>query len=441
MSAEAAAAAPKEPGWGSKAFAVLQRIGKSLMLPIATLPAAGLLVRFGQDDMLGRFNSTFLKNVAAIMATGGNALLNNLPVIFAIGVAIGFAKKSDGTTAVAAIVGYLVYNAVSMQMFAGSKLKSQVLGLVIKNADQGVNQGVPPGGLKYGLDLTKPNPTGVLGGILVGIIAALLWQRYYRIKLPTWLAFFGGRRFVPIITAVVCLFLGVLMGWVWSPIGQGINDLSNWITRNSSIGLFIYGTLNRSLIPFGLHHILNAFPWFQFGTYTTANGTFHGDIARFLNGDPTAGLFMTGFFPIMMFGLPGAALAMWRSALPAKRKVAGSILISAALTSLVTGVTEPLEFAFMFVAPLLYAIHAVLTGISMSLMWSLGCKDGFNFSAGLIDFTLNWGKATKPWLILIVGPVYFVVYYGLFTVAIKFLNLKTPGREPDPELDELPASP
>jgi PTS system N-acetylglucosamine-specific IIC component len=438
MSAEDTSAGPKKPGRGSKAFAVLQRIGKSLMLPIATLPAAGLLVRFGQDDMLGRFHSTLLKNIAAVMSAGGGALLSNLPVIFAIGVAIGFAKKSDGTTAVAAIVGYLVYHAVSMQMFAGSKLKGQVQGLVIKNADQGVNQGVPAGGLTFGLDMSKPNPTGVLGGILVGIIAALLWQRYYRIKLPAWLAFFGGRRFVPIVTAVACLFLGVAMGWAWSPIGEGINSLSNWITRNSQIGLFLYGMLNRSLIPFGLHHILNAFPWFQFGTYTDAEGgTFHGDIARFLNGDPSAGLFMTGFFPIMMFGLPGAALAMWRSALPAKRKVAGSILISAALTSFVTGVTEPLEFSFMFVAPLLYMVHAVLTGISMSLMWGLGCKDGFNFSAGFIDFALNWGKATKPWLILIVGPIYFAVYYVLFTFSIKFLNLKTPGREPDPELDEL----
>ncbi|NUP51666.1 MAG: PTS transporter subunit EIIC [Catenulispora sp.] len=437
MSADAVAAAPKQPGWGSRAFAVLQRIGKSLMLPIATLPAAGLLVRFGQDDMLGRFDNTFLKNVANILAAGGTALLGNLPIIFAIGVAIGFAKKSDGSTAVAAVVGYLVYHAVSMQMFVGSRLKNQVLGLQIKNAAQDVNSAVQAGGLKYALDLTKPNPTGVLGGILVGIIAALLWQRYYKIKLPTWLAFFGGRRFVPIITAVACLFLGVVMGWIWSPIGQGINDLSNWITRNSSIGLFIYGALNRSLIPFGLHHILNAFPWFQFGSFTTPRGTFHGDIARFLNGDPTAGLFMTGFFPVMMFGLPGAALAMWRSAMPTKRKVAGSILVSAALTSFVTGVTEPLEFSFMFVAPILYAIHAVLTGISMSLMWGLGCKDGFNFSAGLIDFMLNWGKATKPWLILIIGPIYFVVYYGIFTVLIKVLNLKTPGREPDPELDEL----
>jgi len=440
MSADATAAAPKQPGWGSKTFAVLQRIGKSLMLPIATLPAAGLLVRFGQDDMLGRFSNTFLKNVATIMFVGGTSLLNNLPVIFAIGVAIGFAKKSDGSTAVAAIVGYLVYHAVSMQMFLGSAIKNQVLGLVIKNEAQEVNQAVPAGGLEYGLDLSKPNPTGVLGGILVGIIAALLWQRYYKIKLPTWLAFFGGRRFVPIITAVACLFLGVLMGWIWSPIGQAINDLAGWITRNSFLGLFLYGTMNRALLPFGLHHILNAFPWFQFGSFTTANGTFHGDIARFLNGDPTAGLFMTGFFPVMMFGLPGAALAMWRSALPTKRKVAGSILISAALTSLVTGVTEPLEFAFMFVAPVLYVIHAVLTGVSMSLMWALGCKDGFNFSAGLIDFILNWGKATKPWLILIIGPIYFVVYYGLFRFAIKFLNLKTPGREPDPELDEAPSS-
>jgi len=439
MSADAAAAAaPKEPGWGSKAFAVLQRIGKSLMMPIATLPAAALLVRFGQDDMLGRFDNTFLKNVAAIMSAGGTALLNNLPVIFAIGVAIGFAKKSDGSTALAALVGYLVYNAVSMQMFAGSKLKGKVLSVFIKSGDVGVNEAVPPGGLKTALDLTKPNPTGVLGGILVGILAALLWQRFYRIKLPTWLAFFGGRRFVPIITAGCCLLLGVLMGWVWSPVGQWIDDLSNWVAKNSVLGAFIYGTANRALIPFGLHHVLNSVPWFQLGSYTKPDGTtVHGDIARFLAGDKTAGLFMTGFFPVMMFGLPGAALAMWRAALPAKRKVAGSILVAAALTSFVTGVTEPLEFSFMFVAPLLYVVHALLTGASLAIMQGLGCKDGFGFSAGFIDFSLNWGIATKPWLILIVGPIYFVLYYVLFTFAIKLLNLKTPGREPDPELDEL----
>ena len=440
MSTDAAVeAAPKEPGWGSKTFAVLQRIGKSLMLPIATLPAAALLVRFGADDMLGSFHNTFMKNVAAVMAAGGGALINNLPLIFAIGVAIGFAKKSDGSTALAGLVGYLVYNAVSMQMFAGSKLKAKVLGVFVTSGDIGVNQAVPAGGLHLALDTRQPNPTGVLGGILVGITAALLWQRFYRIKLPTWLAFFGGRRFVPIITAVACLFLGVLMGWIWSPIGGWIDDLSSWVARNSVLGAFIYGTFNRLLIPFGLHHVLNSVPWFQLGSYTKPDGTtVHGDIARFLAGDKSAGMFMTGFFPVMMFGLPAAALAMWRAALPHKRKVAGSILIAAALTSFVTGVTEPLEFAFMFVAPVLFVIHALLTGASLAIMQGLGSKDGFGFSAGVIDFLLNWNIATKPWMILIVGPIYAVVYYLLFTFAIRLLNLKTPGRETDPDLAEIP---
>jgi N-acetylglucosamine PTS system EIICBA or EIICB component len=389
--------------------------------------------------MLGRFHVAILQNIAAVMVAGGNALLSNLPLIFAVGVAIGYAKKSDGSTALAAVIGYLVYNAVSMQMFAGSKLKGQVLSVVVANPDQDVNQGIHSGGLKYALDLTKNNPTGVLGGILVGITAALLWQRYYRIKLPTWLAFFGGRRFVPIITAVVCLLLGVLMGWVWSPIGIGINNLSKWVAQNSILGAFIFGTTNRALIPFGLHHVLNSVPWFQLGTYTAPNGqVYHGDINRFLHGDPSAGMFMTGFFPVMMFGLPAAALAMWRQALPRKRKVAGSILFAAALTSFVTGVTEPLEFAFMFVAPLLYVVHALLTGLSLALMQALGVKDGFGFSAGVTDFLLNWGIATKPWVILIVGPIYAVIYYALFTFCIKRFNLKTPGREPDPELAEIP---
>lgn len=430
--ASGAAPVPYEPRLGSKVFAVLQRIGKSLMMPIAVLPAAALLVRFGQPDMLGSFHVQIMQNIAAIMSAGGGALLGNLPMIFAVGVAIGFAKKSDGSTALSAVVGYLVYNAVSLQMFAGSKLKDQVLSLQPKIA------GDEHSGLKYALDVTKANPSGVLGGILVGITAALLWQRFYRIKLPTWLGFFGGRRFVPIITAVACLILGVLMGWVWSPIGIGINHLSIWVADNSVLGAFVYGTANRALLPFGLHHVLNSVPWFQLGSFTKPDGTVvHGDIARFLSGDKTAGMFMTGFFPVMMFGLPGAALAMWRAAMPAKRKVAGSILIASALTSFVTGVTEPLEFAFMFVAPVLYGIHALLTGASLAIMQALGAKDGFGFSAGFVDFALNWGIATKPWMILIVGPIYFVIYFLLFTWFIKKFNLPTPGREPDPELDEI----
>jgi N-acetylglucosamine PTS system EIICBA or EIICB component len=418
--------APSEPGLGSRVFAVLQRVGKSLMMPIATLPAAALLVRFGQDDMLGRFSA--LKQVAAVMAAGGNALLGNLPMIFAVGVAIGFAKRSDGSTALAAVVGYLVYNAVAMQMFVGSQLKKQIA------TDLPQTIKTPKTALTFSQAVTQGNPTGVLGGIIVGITAALLWQRFYRIKLPTWLAFFGGRRFVPVITAVACLGLGVLMGWVWSPIGIGINNASGWMTRNSVLGAFLYGTANRALIPFGLHHVLNSVPWFQLGSYTKPDGSVvRGEIPRFLAGDKSSGMFMTGFFPVMMFGLPGAALAMWRAAVPARRKVAGSILIASALTSIVTGVTEPLEFAFMFVAPGLYAIHALLTGASLALMQALGAKDGFGFSAGAIDFALNWNIATKPWLILIVGPIYFVVYYLLFTFFIRRFNLLTPGREPDPE--------
>jgi PTS system N-acetylglucosamine-specific IIC component len=264
----------------------------------------------------------------------------------------------------------------------------------------------------------------------MGLIAGLLWQRYHRVKLPPYLAFFGGRRFVPIITSLVAIVVSVLMSFAYPAFNSGLTSLGEWVTNNDILGGFVYGTLNRLLIPLGLHHILNNPPWFVFGSYTDASGgVWHGDIQRFLHGDPTAGAFMTGFFPIMMFALPAAALAIWHEARPEHKKAVGGIMLSAALTSFLTGVTEPLEFAFMFVAWPLYVIHAVLTGTSLALVNALGIKDGFGFSAGLFDFALNWNIATKPWLLIPIGIGYAVLYYFLFRAVIRRWNLRTPGRE------------
>jgi N-acetylglucosamine PTS system EIICBA or EIICB component len=420
MSASIAEGLPATPTPRSTVFAVLQRIGRSLMLPITVLPAAALLLRLGQPDLLGKY--TFLN--FSVLAKAGGVLLDSLPLLFAVGVAIGFARRSDGSTALAAVVGYLVFNAVTMTMFAGSSIKDQVLTTPAEFATPAV--AVP-----------KPNPTGVIGGIVIGITAALLYQRFYRVKLVSWLAFFGGRRFVPIVTAFAALILGVIFGWIWPPIGTGLNNLGDLLTSHGAIGAGIYGAMNRLLLPFGLHHIINSLVWFVFGTFQPPGGAaVHGDLNRFLAGDPTAGTFMAGFFPVMMFGLPAAALAMWRQARPAQRKVIGGIMLSVALTSLITGVTEPIEFMFLFVAPVLYGVHVVLTGVSLWLAAALGIKDGFGFSAGLIDYLLNFSKANtaKPLLLLLIGAVYAVVYYGVFSFLIKRLNLLTPGR--DPEADE-----
>ena len=274
---------------------------------------------------------------------------------------------------------------------------------------------------------------------MIGLLSAFLWQRYHRIKLPPYLAFFGGRRFVPIITAFAAVAISVLMSFVYPAFDAGITNLGEWVTANSVLGGFVYGTLNRLLIPLGLHHILNNPPWFIFGSYTTPSGeTVNGDIARFLEGDPTAGAFMTGFFPIMMFALPAAALAIWHTAKPSQKKLVGGIMLSAALCSFLTGVTEPLEFAFMFVAFPLYVIHALLTGTSMALTNALGIKDGFGFSAGFFDYALNFNIATGPLWLIPIGLGYAVVYYFLFRFVIQKWNLRTPGREED-EDEEQPA--
>jgi PTS system N-acetylglucosamine-specific IIC component len=420
MSASSAGAATKkEPGLGSKTFATLQRVGKSLMLPIAVLPAAGLLLRLGQDDLLGGVWAPF-----QILSLAGGAIFDNLAMLFALGVAIGFAKKSDGSTALAGLVGYLVFKNV-LTYYATPDLELQA---AVANSDFADKVKIPPA------DTVDP---GVFGGIVIGITSALLWQRYHRTKLPAALAFFSGRRLVPMLTAVAGIVWAIIFGFAWPPIGDALDSMASWMYDNGPVGAFAYGIANRLLIPFGLHHIINSFVWFQTPQCPTATGSTAGDLNCFFNateGREKYGLFMTGFFPIMMFALPAAAFAMVHEA---KDKVAASVLPAAALTAFLTGVTEPLEFSFMFVAPLLYGIHALFTGLSMAISYGIGARAGFTFSAGAFDYVLNFGKATKPLLLLVMGAVLAVVYYFLFRFAIRKWNLRTPGNEPDDaEVDE-----
>ncbi len=412
MSTATDSAAPAKKR-GSGLFQGLQKVGRSLQLPIAVLPAAGILLRLGQPDVFGADGFGWDK-VAAVFATAGGAIFDNLPMLFCIGVAIGFAKKADGSTALAALVGFLVYSNV-LKAFPVTEAKVQA-----------------------GEDIaaTYNNP-GVLGGIIMGLLAAVLWQRYHRKKLVDWLGFFNGRRLVPIIMAFVGTLMGVFFGLVWEPIGEVISDAGEWITGLGAAGAGLFGLINRALIPIGMHQFVNTVSWFQIGDFTNAAGeVVHGDLNRFFAGDPGAGQFMSGFFPIMMFGLPAAALAIAHAARPERRKAVMGMMVSLALTSFVTGVTEPIEFAFMFIAPALYVIHAVLTALSMAITWALGVHAGFTFSAGASDYGLNWNLATKPWLIIPIGLVFAVIYYVVFRFAIAKFNLPTPGREPEEELED-----
>ncbi|MEV8596380.1 PTS transporter subunit EIIC [Streptomyces sp. NPDC052012] len=411
MSTATASAAPAKKR-GSGLFQGLQKVGRSLQLPIAVLPAAGILLRLGQTDVQEKLNLP--DKVTAVFATAGGAIFDNLPMLFCIGVAIGFAKKADGSTALAALVGFLVYSNV---LKAFPVTEAQV---------------------KAGEDIaaTYNNP-GVLGGILMGLLAAVLWQRYHRKKLVDWLGFFNGRRLVPIIMAFVGTAMGVFFGLVWEPIGEVISDAGEWITGLGAAGAGLFGLINRALIPIGMHQFVNTVSWFQIGDFTNAAGdVVHGDLNRFFAGDPSAGMFMSGFFPIMMFGLPAAAIAIAHSARPERRKAVMGMMVSLALTSFVTGVTEPIEFSFMFIAPVLYAIHAVLTALSMAITWAFGVHAGFTFSAGAIDYGLNWSLATKPWLIIPIGLVFAAIYYVVFRFAITKFNLPTPGREPEEEVED-----
>lgn len=425
---------PPMTGTKNPVMAILQRIGRSLMMPIAVLPAAGLLNRLGQDDLLGAKGLAsaggfgWVQPVADVFLAAGGAIFDNLPILFAIGVAIGFARRSDGSTALAALVGYLIFNQVTMKLFATSPIQDQVMTAFTKDPDH-------PGKFLPAIGIDAPNPTGVIGGIVIGITAALLWQRFRRIKLPTWLAFFGGRRFVPIITAVASMIIGVVFGLIWPLIGSGINNFGNWLATNGTLGAGIYGAVNRLLIPFGLHHIVNSIVWFTVPTCHPGGTTATGDLNCYFAGQDGSGTFMAGMFPVLMFGLPAAALAMWRAAPRHRRPAVAGIMVSAALTAFVTGITEPIEFAFIFIAPVLFAVHIVLTGVSMAVASALGMKLGFSFSAGGIDMLLNGSKSNTHNLIglIVLGLVYAAVYYLVFSFLIRKMKIATPGREPEDE--------
>jgi len=375
----------------------LQAIARSLMIPIAVLPAAAILKRIGEIE----FGTPWLAQLAIVCKAGGSAIFDHLPLLFAIGIAIGL-TAGEGVAALAAAVGYLVF-----QRVLSSYDILDVDGAVLEHMDM-----------------------GVLGGIMTGFITVVYFRRFKNFKLPKVLGFFGGKRFIPIITSLTMVLVGVAMGFIWPIVQEWIRSLSLWIVNSSGIGVFFYGFFNRLLIPTGLHHILNSIAWYQIGDFVTDSGkVIHGDMTRFFAGDTSAGMFMTGFYPVMMFGLPAAALAMVRFVHPKHKKSVVAILISAGLTSFFTGITEPIEFAFMFSAPILFAVHALLTGSALMLAHLLDIKLGFSFSAGLIDFSLNksWGDQTL--LILAIGIGYFVLYYFVFMALIKMFRIKTPGRE------------
>jgi PTS system N-acetylglucosamine-specific IIC component len=381
----------------------LQPLGRALMLPIAVLPAAGLLLRLGQPDLL---NLPFV-------AAAGAALFANLGILFAIGVAVGFAKENHGAAGLAGVVCYLI-----------SVKGAQAL----LSAPPSVLTGLPASAANLAIAAYKDKATDGLMvpiGIASGLVGGLFYNRFSTFKLPDYLAFFGGRRFVPIVSGFAGLMIAAVVGLGYGAIKHGVDSLSFAILSSGDIGLFIYGLLNRLLIVTGLHHILNNVVWFVVGDYHGATG----DLNRFAAGDPSAGAFMAGYFPIMMFGLPAACLAMYHAAPSSRRAAVGGMLLSLALTSFLTGVTEPIEFSFMFLAPVLFALHAVLTGAAMVAMNVLKVKLGFGFSAGLFDYVLNFNKATRPLLLIPVGALTFVLYYSLFRIAIHRFDLKTPGRE------------
>lgn len=374
----------------------LQPLGRALMLPIAVLPVAGLMLRLGQPDLLD----------IGFLSAAGDALFSHLGFLFAIGVATGYARDGNGAACLSGIVCFLVATEAGKALLTVPPEVTGDLAVAAWKAKAVARLDVPV-------------------GILSGLIGGAFYNRFSTVKLPDYLAFFGGRRFVPIVAGAAGLAMAVAIGLGFSHISAGVDGLSHGVAQAGGAGLFIFGVLNRLLLVTGLHHILNNVFWFVQGDY---NGV-AGDLRRFFAGDPAAGGFMAGFFPVMMFGLPAACLAMYRAAKPERRKAVGGMLFSLALTSALTGVTEPIEFSFMFLAPALYALHALLTGVSMVLMDMLGVKLGFGFSAGLFDYVLNYGKATRPLLLLPVGLGYFALYYAVFAFVIRRLDLKTPGRE------------
>ncbi|MBE7384760.1 MAG: PTS transporter subunit EIIC [Leptolyngbya sp. SIO1E4] len=408
--------------WRDKAFDLLQKMGKSLMLPVSVLPVAGILLGLGsarlieiqkiQEGVLTSAKFGWLPaSLAEIMKNSGDAIFANLPVIFAIAVAIGY-TANDGVSALAAIVGFVVFLA-----------SLGISSILFFNLD--------PEALKPIMGIPSLD-TGVFGGLIMGCVAAYLFNRFFRIKLPQYLGFFAGKRFVPIITAFAAIGIGILLSLIWPPIGGTIDRFAAAAAEggNVPITVAIYGFIERLLIPFGLHHVWNVPFFFQIGSFVDpiTQETVTGDINRFFAGDPTAGI-IGGAYLFKMFGLPAAAIAMWHCAKPKNRKVIGGIMLSAALTSFLTGITEPVEFSFVFVAPVLFLLHAMLAGFADFLFAILGGRMGFTFSHGFIDFFLFYPLGTKVWLILAFGPFFAALYYFSFRYVIKRFNLMTPGRE------------
>ncbi|BCN31335.1 PTS transporter subunit EIIC [Anaeromicropila herbilytica] len=429
-----------------KIFGVLQRVGRSFMLPIAILPVAGLFLGIGgsftNETMVKAYHltgilgkGTLLNSFLTVLSRCGDIVFANLPLIFAIGVAIGMAKKEKEVAALSgAIAFFIMHTAISAMLDITDVAKT-----------------LPSGSTATVVGINSLQ-MGVFGGIVVGLGVAALHNRFYKIELPQVLSFFGGTRFVPIISAITYLFVGILMFFVWPTIQSGIYALGDLVRGSGYAGTWIYGIIERALIPFGLHHVFYL-PFWQTGVggklevggkvIEGAQNIFFAQLA-----DPhttkfsvEATRFMAGKFPFMIFGLPGAALAMYKTARPEKKKIAGGLLLSAAITAMLTGITEPIEFTFLFVAPLLYVVHSILAGLSFMLMHIFHVGVGMTFSGGLIDLTLFGilqGNAKTNWIwVVIVGIVYFVVYYFLFSFLIKKFNYKTPGREDDTEETKL----
>lgn len=376
---------------GKAIIGYLQRIGKSLMLPIAALPVAGLMLRLGQGDLL---------DIAWLAAAGG-ALFDNLPLIFAIGVAVGLSDDDNGAAALAGAIGYLVLVKVSGSIWA----------------------------TRYPAEVAATLKFDTLGGIIAGIVAGHTYNKFKAVKMPEILGFFGGRRLVPIMTSLFMLALGLMFGYIWEPIQGAITDFGMWMVGLGAVGSGLFGFFNRLLIPMGLHHVLNSIFWFTIGDFNGASG----DLNRFFAGDPQAGIYMAGFFPVMMFGMIAVALAIVVCAKKEKRTATIGLLSSLAITAFLTGITEPIEFLFIFLSPLLLIAHALITGLSMFVTTALGVLHGFTFSAGALDYVMNFGIATKPLLIIPIGLGIGALYFFVFVFLIKKFDLPTPGRENDDE--------
>lgn len=425
-----------------KIFGVLQRVGRSFMLPIAILPVAGLFLgiggsftnanmieAYGLTKILGE--GTLLHALLVVLNKCGDIVFANLPLIFAMGVAIGMAKKEKDVAALSGAIAFLIMHSA--------------IGALLDLTGKATT--LPDGSVTSVLGIQSLQ-MGVFGGILVGLGVAALHNRFYKIELPQVLSFFGGTRFVPIISAIVYLFVGILMFFIWPVIQNGIFAIGDLVRSSGYAGTFLYGLMERALIPFGLHHVFYL-PFWQTAVGGTAmvggqlvEGAQNIFFAELANGNIShfsveATRFMSGKFPLMIFGLPGAALAMYKCANPKKKKIVSSLLLSAALTSMITGITEPIEFTFLFVAPVLYAVHCVFAGLAYMFMHIFNVGVGMTFSGGLIDLTLfgiMQGNAKTNWIwVVIVGIVYFIVYYFLFSFLIKKFNFKTPGRDENEE--------